>query len=264
MRNLILIRGAGDLASGTALRLVHAGYSVVMTESSRPSSVRRAVCFSEAVYQGAAQVEELQALRVETLDAARNALAQGKVAVFVDPDCRLAGELKPAALIDAIMAKRNVGTTLNSAPFVVALGPGFYAGRDCHAVVETSRGHSLGRVITSGSALPNTGIPGDIAGHREDRIFRPVKNGAFKGLVAIGTLVKAGDIVAETDGEPVRANISGIVRGILPDGFPAWKGIKAGDVDPRGEKAYCFSVSDKALAIAGGVLEALLAGGVLP
>jgi xanthine dehydrogenase accessory factor len=267
--NLILIRGAGDLASGTALRLFHAGFHVVMTEIAQPSSVRRTVCFSEAVYHGRARVEDVEAVLSDNYEEIARISGRGKIPLFVDPDGALIARLRPAALVDAIIAKRNLGTRRDMAPLVIALGPGFTASQDdpaadCHAVIETMRGHTLGRVIREGSALPNTGVPGEIGGHGLDRLLRSPADGVFHCRARIGDRVRAGQVVAEVDSQPVTAYIDGVLRGLLPEGFPAWRGMKAGDVDPRAAPENCLTVSDKALAIAGGVLEALIAGGVMP
>jgi xanthine dehydrogenase accessory factor len=254
----IAIRGAGDLASGIALRLHHAGFDIAMTEIAAPLSVRRAVCFSQAVYSGRMQVEDLSAVLVRDGAGMKAAFKEKQLAIFVDPDAAIVKDLKPAALVDAVMAKRNTGTTLIDAPVVIGVGPGFTAGLDCHAVIETQRGHTLGRVITEGNAMPNTGIPGELGGYTVERLLRSPADGVFKTVASIGDFVKKGDIVAFVDNEPLCAGIDGIVRGLLPSGITVKRGMKAGDVDPRCEKSHCFTVSDKALAVAGGVLEALL------
>ena len=290
----VIIKGAGDLASGAALRLRHAGFDVVMTELPRPLAVRRTVCFSRAVCEGSARVEDVSAMLVRNEAEMRDCLAGDRVAVFVDPEARIVRRFSPDALVDAVMAKRNTGTAIDDAPAVIALGPGFTAGLDCHAVIETMRGHSLGRVITEGSALPNTGVPGEIGGFALERILRVPVDGIFEPLTAIGDRVRRGDPVARVrNGEPVRdaagggqgaaaggesptvspaadvpapagiraeirAEIDGIVRGLLPPGIAVTAGMKAGDIDPRCERFHCFTVSDKALAVAGGVLEAVM------
>jgi xanthine dehydrogenase accessory factor len=253
-----LIKGAGDLASGTALRLRRAGFAVVMTEVEKPLAVRRAVCFSEAVYHKRARVEDCEAILAANAEEALRLSDEGKIAVIVDPQCVCGAQLKAPVLVDAIMAKRNTGTSRNDARVVIALGPGFNVGTDCHAVIETMRGHTLGRVIGSGGALPNTGVPGEIGGYSAERLLRSPSAGIFRALVSIGDTVQAGDTVAEAGGLPVQAGIDGIVRGILPSGIEVFKGMKAGDIDPRCKREHCFTVSDKALAVAGGVLEAIL------
>jgi xanthine dehydrogenase accessory factor len=255
---LVLIKGAGDLASGIALRLRHARFDIAMTEVPQPTAVRRTVCFSQAVYEGSAQVEDVTAVLVEDEREARDCFAQGRIAVFVDPRGEIAGPLGPDALVDAVIAKRNTGTRITDAPVVIGVGPGFTAGIDCRAVIETKRGHTLGRVLTEGSALPNTGVPGDIGGFTIERLLRSPAEGIFEGRADIGDRLRRGDAAAVVGGIPVLAQIDGILRGLLPSGIFVSKGMKAGDIDPRCEVSHCFTVSDKALAVAGGVLEALL------
>ena len=271
---LIIIKGAGDLASGIALRLKHAGFDIAMTELAQPLAVRRTVSFSQAVYDGSIQVEDVSAVLAQNDLQMAEAFARNEIAVFVDPYARLVSRLRessspPAALIDAIMAKRNTGTAIDDAPAVIGIGPGFTACFDCHAVIETKRGHTLGRVITAGSAQPDTGVPGEIAGFSSERLLRCAVDGIFTGLICIGSTVKKGDIVALvrriTENEqspesdvPIYARIDGIVRGLLPSGIRVTQGMKAGDIDPRCEKSHCFTVSDKSLAVGGGALEALL------
>ena len=255
---LALIRGAGDLASGIALRLRRAGLDVVMTELARPTTIRRTVAFSEAVLRGETAVEDIKAKRAENAASARRLLADGVLPVLVDPACACRLELRPDALVDAILAKRNTGTEISDAPVVVGVGPGFTAGVDCHAVVETMRGHTLGRVIYEGSALPNTNVPGLIGGYAGERVLRAPADGVFEGIRTIGDTVEAGDVVGYVAGASMACTVGGVLRGLLADGIPVRKGMKAGDVDPRGEVSYCFTSSDKALAVGGGVLEAIL------
>ena len=255
---LILIRGAGDLASGIALRLHHAHMKIVMTDLPRPSAIRRTVCFSQAILFGSMRVEDVTARRAESSEDALRITAAGDIAVLADPQAACIAALKPDAVVDAILAKRNLGTRITDAPCVVGVGPGFTAGTDCHAAVETMRGHYLGRVITDGSPLPNTNIPGLIGGFAGERVLRAPADGVFHQLLEIGAQVRAGDVAGEVEGVPMLCHIDGILRGILADGAPVFKGMKAGDVDPRGERKYCDTVSDKALAVGGGVLQAIL------
>ena len=255
---LVYIRGAGDLASGIAVRLYRAGFSIVMSELPVPSSVRRSVCFSEAVRLGEASVEGILARRAETKKAAMDIVAAGSIAVLPDPDGKICRSLQPAAEVDAILAKRNTGTTMEDAPVVIGVGPGFTAGTDCHAVIETKRGHTLGRVLYTGSAIPNTGIPGNIGGFTIERVLRAPQDGIFHPERTFGDLVKRGEQVANVDGMPVYAEIDGMIRGMLQDGIFVSKGMKSGDIDPRGRSADYTTVSDKALAVGGGVLEAIL------
>ena len=254
----ILIRGAGDIATGIALRLYRAGMKVAMTDLPRPTAIRRTVCFSQAILYGTWTVEGVTARYVETVREIPTAWSAGEVPVLVDPDCVCRTSLKPDAVVDAVLAKRNLGTQITDAPVVIGVGPGFTAGKDCHAVVETMCGHTLGRTIYRGSALPNTAVPGLIGGFAGERVLRAPADGVFHQLVDIGASVEAGDIVATVDGQPMSCTISGVLRGILPDGITVFRGMKAGDVDPRGDKANCTTASDKALAVGGGVLEAVL------
>ena len=255
---LVMIKGAGDIASGIAMRLWRAGINVVMTDLPRPSSIRRTVCFSEAVYRGETMIEEVRARRAENAADALRLLEENILPVIVDPKAESAKELHPEVIVDAILAKENLGTAITDAPGVVGVGPGFTAGTDCHAVVETMRGHTLGRVIYDGAALPNTNIPGLIGGYAGERVLRAPADGVFHQILNIGDEVKAGDIAGEVDGQPMRCTIGGVLRGLLADGTPVHKGMKSGDVDPRCRPEYCTTASDKALAVGGGVLEAIL------
>ena len=254
---LVVIRGGGDLATGVALRLYRARMQIVICEVAAPTSIRRTVCFSEAVRLGETAVEGVIARRAETAEVSA-LLEDGVIPVLVDPEARCIQALKPDAVVDAILAKRNLGTTMDMAPVVVAAGPGFTAGVAGHAVVETMRGHYLGRVIYSGSALPNTNIPGLIGGYAGERVLRAPADGIFQGARQIGDQVQAGDIAGYVAGVPMVCTIAGTLRGLLADGVPVTKGMKSGDVDPRCEPDYCVCASDKALAVGGGVLEALL------
>ena len=256
---LVVIRGAGDIASGIALRLFRAGMRVVMCDLPVPTSIRRTVCFSEAIRLGETSVEGVRGVLCATPAAARAAAEAGVVAVLADPEAACARELSPHALVDAILAKRNLGTTRDMAPVVVGVGPGFTAPVDCDAAVETMRGHYLGRVYYEGSPLPNTAVPGLIGGYAGERVMRAPADGVFEPCVEIGAEVRAGDVGATVAGEPVRATIDGVVRGLLQAGVRVTAGMKSGDVDPRCRPEYIRTVSDKASAVGGGVLEAILA-----
>ena len=255
---LVVIRGAGDLATGVALRLWRAHIRVVMTEIPAPTAIRRTVCFSQDIVHGEATVEDVTARQAENPKQALALLKEGVIPVLADPEGKCIPVLRPDAVVDAILAKRNLGTKITDAPVVIGVGPGFTAGVDCHAVVETMRGHTLGRVIYDGAALPNTNIPGLIGGYAGERVLRAPANGVFHPILDIGDKVKAGDIAGEVDGQPMRCTIDGVLRGLLPDGTPVHKGMKSGDVDPRCRPEYCTTASDKALAVGGGVLEAIL------
>jgi xanthine dehydrogenase accessory factor len=258
---LVVVRGAGDLATGCIALLKRAGFKVIALEIGRPSSIRRPVCLSEAMYEGEASVEGIIAVRVDSPEDAMHGLGEGVIPILEDPACSSLPYLQPFALIDAIMAKKNTGTLRGMAPVVIALGPGFAAGIDADAVIETARGHDLGRPIYEGSASPDTGVPGLIGGQGALRLIRASADGVVEPLLSIGEFVVAGQILARLlagDGVvEVRTGIDGILRGMIHPGFPAHSGLKIADVDPRCEASYCFSISDKSRAIAGGVLEAL-------
>lgn len=254
----VLIKGAGDLASGIALRLHRCGYEIVMTEIAVPTTVRRTVAFSSAVYQGQAQVEEVTGILCHNAEEIRKTIEDDRIAVVVGAACEVHCGWEPEIVVDAIIAKRNLGTEITEAKTVIGVGPGFTAGTDCHAVVETKRGHTLGRCIWEGGAIPDTGVPGMIGGYARERIIRAAADGVFRGVVSISDRVSAGDLVAYSGEVPIYALIDGVVRGLLQDGVIVKKGMKSGDIDPRGHVESCFTVSDKAASIAGGVLEAIL------
>jgi xanthine dehydrogenase accessory factor len=261
---LVLIKGAGDLASGVGLRLHRAGFPVVMTETAQPLAVRRRVAFAQAVFDGVCTVEEVTA-RLCTVEEAPAVLAGGAIPVLVDPQTHCLVQLRPPVLVDAIMAKHNTGTDLNDAPFVVALGPGFTVGLDCHAIIETNRGHDLGRVLWLGSAEPDTGTPGELPGSsgKVSRVLRAPISGYVEALIGIGDYVHGGQVLAivrspDTLTGEVVAPFDGVLRGIVHHNVAVKQGMKIGDVDPRAEKRHCFTISDKSLAIGGGVLEAIL------
>ena len=255
---LIYIKGAGDLASGIALRMHHARFDIVMTDLLVPTAVRRTVAFSEAIRLGSTVVEDVSAEKAETAEQIRDCLSRDVIPVVPVPAAGIIDSFHPEVIIDAIIAKENLGTRIDDAPMVIGVGPGFTAGEDCHAVIETKRGHTLGRVIWKGSAIPNTGIPGEIGGETVNRVLRAPEDGIFHPAKDFGDIVHHGDICAYIDGNPVFAATGGIVRGMLQDGVPVTKGFKCGDIDPRGVVVDYRTVSDKAMAIAGGVLEAVM------
>ncbi len=260
--DLVVVRGAGDIATGTILRLRAAGFRVVALEIERPTAIRRTVSLSEAVYDGEARVEGVMARRVAGLGEARAALAEGVVPILVDPDCRFVAALAPYALVDATICKRNTGVRRGMAPAVIGLGPGFEAGGDVDAVIETQRGHDLGRVMLAGSAAPDTGVPGEIGGLRGERVIKAPVAGVVEQVASIGDMVRAGDPVIALRGEgglvTVTSSIDGIVRGVIRPGLEVPAGMKIADVDPRALVESCATVSDKARSIGGAVLEAVL------
>ncbi len=257
MGRLVVVKGGGDLATGIVHRLFRAGFSVVVTEIAQPTVIRRTVAFAAAVYDGEVAVEGVSAVRCE-LGRALAVAGRGSVPVVVDPQASCVAYLRPLAVVDAIIAKENTGTALSDAPVVIGVGPGFAAGVDVHAVIETMRGHDLGRVILHGPAAANTGIPGEIGGYNRERLIKAPAAGVFKAAAAIGDVVEAGDTVAYVGDAPVRATIGGVLRGLLHDGLTVPKGLKVGDIDPRCQVQHCFTISDKARAVGGGVLEALM------
>ena len=263
MKDLIIVRGGGDLATGTIYKLKKSGFPVLILEVANPSAIRRNVAFCEAVYQGSQTVEDMTCCLAESLAQAQQFLKEGKLTVLVDPKGEAIQILKPLAVVDGILAKRNLGTHRNMAPITVALGPGFTAGEDVDAVIETKRGHHLGRVLWAGSAAPNTGIPGIIGGYGKERVIHCPANGILHNRKKITDTVSKGDVIAVVETEegiiPVEATLDGILRGLIRDGYPVTKGFKIADIDPRADEYdNCFTISDKARCIAGGVLEAIL------
>ena len=263
MKDLIIVRGGGDLATGTIYKLKKSGFPVLILEVAQPSAIRRNVAFCEAVYQGTQTVEDMTCYLAESFDQAQQFLREGKLTVLVDPQGESVPKLQPMAVVDAILAKKNLGTNRDMAPITVALGPGFLVGQDADAVVETKRGHNLGRVFWSGSAAPNTGIPGIIGGYGKERVIHCPAKGILRNVKHITDTVSKGDVIAVVETEngtvPVKATLDGILRGLIRDGYPVEVGFKMADIDPRAEEYdNCFTISDKARCIAGGVLEAIL------
>lgn len=269
--HMILVRGGGDIATGTIYKLVKSGFRVLILETENPSAIRRNVAFCEAVYEGEKEVEDMVCYRAESLEQAKEIMEKGHPALLVDPLAKTAEFLRehpdPAwkyiALVDAILAKKNLGTSRRMADFTIALGPGFRAGEDVDVVIETMRGHKLGRIIKEGTALANTGTPGVIAGVGKERVIHAPAAGVLKNVKKITDVVEKGETIAviEANGEEIEvpATITGLLRGLIRDGYPVTKGFKIADIDPRKEEyENCFTISDKARCIAGGVLEAIL------
>lgn len=254
----VLVRGGGDLATGIVHRLVRSRFSVIVNEIPQPTVIRRTVAFAEAIYAEETMVEGLIARSVG-MDQANHSIEDGIIPVVTDDYEKILQSLRPWAVVDAIVAKKNLGTKITDAKVTIGVGPGFEAGADVHAVVETMRGHYLGSVLYAGSAMPNTGVPGEIAGFCSERLLRAPSLGIIKVKAEIASIAKKGDIVATIGGEPVVAPINGVIRGMIHEGLEVFPGMKIGDIDPRSKREHCFSISDKARAVAGGVLEALLA-----
>jgi xanthine dehydrogenase accessory factor len=256
---LIFIRGAGEMASGVAHRLHRSHFKICMLEIAHPLAVRREVSFCEAVYKGEKEVEGVRAKLISNPGEIETLWKKNCIPILIDPEVkRIRDFLKPDVLIDAIMAKKNLGTHIHDAPLVIGLGPGFTAGKDVHVVIETNRGHHLGRVILKGEAEPDTGIPGEVGGYTVERLLRTMKKGIFHPQKSIGDKVTGGGVVAVVDDYPVISQTSGVVRGLLREGIEVKRGMKVGDIDPRGRKEHCFTISEKARAIGGGALEAIL------
>ncbi len=263
MKDLIIVRGGGDLATGTIYKLKKSGFPVLILETEYPSAIRRNVAFCEAVYQGTQTVEDMTCYLAESLSQAEEFFAEGKLTLLVDPMGNAIQALAPFAVVDGILAKKNLGTNREMAPITVALGPGFTAGLDVDAVIETKRGHNLGRVLWQGPAAPNTGIPGIIGGYGKERVIHCPADGILRNVKKITDTVAQGEIIAVVETAegivPVEATLTGILRGLIRDGYPVTVGFKIADIDPRSDEYNnCFTISDKARCIAGGVLEAIL------
>lgn len=263
MNDFVIVRGGGDLATGTIYKLKRCGFSVLVLETENPAAIRRTVAFSEAVFQGHQTVEGITCYLAESLEQAEEFLREGKLTMLVDPVGESISKLKPLAVVDAILAKKNLGTTRDMAPITVGLGPGFTAGCDVDAVIETKRGHRLGMVLRSGCAAANTGIPGIIGGYGRERVIYCPAEGILRNVKKITDTVSKGETIAVVETEegivPVEATLDGILRGLIRDGYPVKVGFKMADIDPRAEEYdNCFTISDKARCIAGGVLEAIL------
>ncbi|RKD32943.1 selenium-dependent molybdenum cofactor biosynthesis protein YqeB [Thermohalobacter berrensis] len=256
--DIVIVRGGGDVSTGVVHRLYKSGFrKILILEIDNPLVVRRKISFAQAIFDGEVIVEGIKAKKVNNLDEIYNTWNHSNIPIIVDKDAVILKKLKPNILVDAIMAKKNLGTNKNMAPITIAVGPGFCAGKDVDVVVESNRGHFLGRTIFDGYAQENTGKPGEIMGYSSERVLRAPCDGKIKNMFKIGDKVKKGEIVAKIDNKPVEAKISGVLRGIIMDGTKVKKGLKIGDIDPRGIKEYCFTISDKARSIGGGVLEAI-------
>ncbi len=254
----VLIKGAGEMASGIAWRLHQCRFRVVMTEVAEPIAVRRAVSFCEVIYDGNKEVEGVEAILAKGVEEIHGAWEQRRLPVVIDPEMKMKEKIHPDVLLEATLSKHNTGIRITDAPLVVALGPGYEAGQDAHFVVETNRGHHLGRVFTKGPAEPNTGVPGEMAGVTYERVLRAPAEGVFETWHEIGDRVKKGKAIAKVGDEPVIARVDGILRGLIRPGIAVKKGMKIGDIDPRANSGYVHTISEKARAVCGGVLEAIL------
>jgi len=255
---VVVIRGGGDIGTGVAHRLYRSGFDVVVVEIENPLVIRRRVSFAQAVFDEQTMVEDVKAVKAYSQEEINTILKEGNIPVIVDPGCSIAGEINAEVVVDATLAKKNTGMYRELAPLTIALGPGFKAGEDVDVVIETNRGHNLGRVIFEGCAEPNTGIPEEVKGYREERVLRSPCDGKTRNVLDIGDQVTKGETVCYVGEEAVKSPLDGVVRGIIMNGIEVKKGLKIGDVDPRGIKEYCYTISDKARAVGGGVLEAIL------
>lgn len=258
MKDIIVVRGAGDLATGVAYRLKRSGFRVLMLEIETPLVIRRTVSYAQAIYDGEIEIQGITGRKVEDLDEIVKAWKNDEIPVIIDEKGEMIKTIRPKIVVDAILAKKNLGTTIDMADIVIGLGPGFTAGVDCDAVIETKRGHYLGTVITEGPAIADTGIPGNIAGFSKERVIHSPAEGIIKHKSKISDVVEKGQVIAEVDGVPVKATIDGVLRGLIHEGLHVEKGLKIADIDPRDVQKHCFSISDKARAIGGGVLETIL------
>ena len=254
----VLIRGAGEVASAVAHKLARSNFKICLTDISKPIAVSRGVAFCEAIYDGEKEVNGVVAKLISSPDEVSEVWQEGKIPVLIDPEAKVKETLKPDILIDAIMAKKNIGTRITDAPLVIGLGPGFKVGRDVHIIVETNNSENIGKVLFSGEAEPNTGIPVEVAGLTEERVFRPSKKGIFRPTKKMGDMVFAGDIVGWVGDAPVKAKIDGVVRAIIRDGIQVNEKTKLGEVDPRGDAELCYAIRPRTRVIAGGVLEVIL------
>jgi len=252
----VFIKGAGDLASGVAYVFGSEGYAVIMTEIPEPTCVRRMVSFAEAVYEGKICVQGMWGRLARTIEEGHDFIRNGDVVIFVDAKAQLLAEIKPQIFIDATMAKKNLGTKIDDADVVIALGPGFEAGKDVHAVIETHRAGNLGKPIYHGTAIPNTGVPGEVLGYTSQRVLRAPGDGVFYAKASIGDFVDTGNIVALVDDKPVVTEIAGVVRGLLRSGLTVRKGLKVGDIHPEKDKEACYTITDKAMVVGYGALQA--------
>lgn len=258
MEDVVVIRGGGDIATGVAHRLHRSGFKVLLLEIEKPTVIRRTVSFAQAIFDGQTTVEDTKAIKVNNIEDIYKCWADNNIPIMVDEKLEVLKEIKADILVDGILAKENLGTSKNLAPITIALGPGFEAGVDVDVVIETNRGHYLGSLIFEGFAEPNSGIPGIINGFGKERVIKSPAHGIVKNISKISDLVKAGDTIAYVDDVPVKAPIDGVLRGLIIEGLEVNEGLKMADVDPRGIKEYCNSISEKARAIGGGVLEAIL------
>lgn len=255
---IIIVRGGGDIASGTINRLYNMGFRVLVLEIPKPNFIRRKVCYGEAVYEGEFSLEGAVSKIAHSLEEIYSVWEEGKIPVYIDPEMKILEKLSPDVIIDGILAKRNLGMSKDIAPITIGLGPGFEAGKDVHAVIETNRGHNLGRVIYKGKAAENTGVPGIIQGYGKERVIYAPAEGILKTVHDIGDIVKKDEVIAYIGNEPVKASLTGLIRGMIREGSFVKKGLKISDIDPReNQLENCYTISDKARTVSGGAAEAV-------
>jgi len=257
-KEIVVVRGGGDLATGIVHKLHRSGFKALILEIDNPTMIRRTVSFGSAIFDGQAVVEGVKSIKAYNTKEIYQIWEQGHVPIIIDKECSILNEIQAKILVDATLAKRNLGTYKDMAEITIGVGPGFNAGEEVDAVIETSRGHDLGKLIFEGYAKANTGVPGPIMGFSKERVLRSPCDGIIRNLLGIGDMVKKNEIIAYVNDKPIKASIDGVLRGLIRDGLKVKKELKIGDIDPRGEKEYCFTISDKARAIGGGVLEAIL------
>ena len=258
MNDIVIIRGAGDIATGVAHRLHRSGFKVLLLEIEKPTVIRRTVSFAQAVFDGQVVVEDVKAIKVNKIEDIHKCWEEENIPIIIDEKLDILNNIKADVLVDGILAKENLGTSEDLAPITIGLGPGFEAGIDVDVVIETNRGHYLGYLIFEGTAEPNTGIPGLISGYGKERVVKSPADGVIRHVSKIGELVKKQDVIAYVDDVPVRATLDGVLRGLIMEGLEVYKGLKIADIDPRGIIEHCYSISEKARAIGGSVLEAIL------
>lgn len=267
LESLIVVRGGGDIATGAVQKLHRAGFPVLVLETDKPTAIRRTVALSECMYEGTARVEDMRSKKINDPREIEKAILEGFIPFLEDPKGNCLPALAPICVVDAIIAKKNLGTNKQMAPITIGLGPGFTAPDEVDCVIETMRGHHLGRLIFEGEAQKNTGVPGNIGGFTTERVLYSPGDGRIRlnagkfspeEMLRIGNFVEKGQELGSVGQEIIRAEISGVLRGIIRDGFPVYKGMKIGDIDPRGTEEHCFTISDKARCIGGAVLEAVM------
>lgn len=258
MSEIVVVRGAGDIASGIGHRLHLSGFKVILLDIEEPLVIRRTVAFADAIFNGEAIVEGVKGVLCKDENGIKKAFENNEIPVIIDRECEIINKLKVDVVVDAILAKKNIGTHKNMAPIVIGVGPGFTAGVDVDAVVETKRGHYLGKLILEGSAIPNTGSPGNIGGFTVERVINAPDTGRIEHIRKIGDIVKKDEVIATIEGTPVKSKLDGALRGLIRNGTYVKKGLKIADTDPRGIVEYCYEISEKARAIGGGVLEGIL------